>query len=566
MSTGPDARPNATSYDVEGLVAEAWAGRIRVPRFQRDFRWGRQDVIRLFDSILRGYPIGSLLLWVRPAPAQDLTLGTLDVSAPALETALWVVDGQQRLTSLANALHESGARDPRFALAYDLRNRTVGGRPSQHSPWIIPLPVIFDLPKLIRWFAEHPEVADHLDAASAVTRTIRQFTVPAYQVSQHDERVLRDIFDRMNNYGKRLSRAEVFSALFADEESIRDERLTVDLIARRVEIDRGFGQIDDDTVLLAILARRGPNVMREIRNEFDEGRRGQVDFPGEDRDTAYQAGGEALRRAVGFLQDQAGVPHISFLPYRYLLVVLSRFFAHHPEPHPRNLRLLRRWFWRAAVTGPGAFAGGTTGGTRILCARIRPGDEGGSVQGLLQTCDEADARTPSLDRFRTNSAESKIILCSWWHSEPRSLTTGQRYERTGLSTLLADRATAAEVVTKILSHRQVPERHRHGAANRMLVVSDEDNRDELDSLVERRPAHLDEATWRAVLASHSLDETMVGDLAEGRFAAFLDTRQEALARTLRGFLARMCEWNFEDTPPLEDMILEDLDGDDDGHS
>jgi HipA N-terminal domain len=94
------------------------------------------------------------------------------------------------VTSLANALHESGAR---FALAYDLWSRTFVPLPAQPIPWVIPLPVLFDLQKLIRWFADNPEVADRLDEASAVTRTIRQFTVPAYQVVQGDEQVLQTL-------------------------------------------------------------------------------------------------------------------------------------------------------------------------------------------------------------------------------------------------------------------------------------------------------------------------------------------------------------------------------------
>ncbi|MFF0307419.1 DUF262 domain-containing protein [Streptosporangium sp. NPDC004379] len=135
MSTGLETRPSATTYDVEKLVGMAWRGQIRVPHFQRDFRWGREDVIRLFDSIVKGYPVGSLLLWVRPATEQTLTLGTLRIDAPRMDQSLWVVDGQQRITSLANALHEEGARETRFALAYDLRTEnSFPGHPLKIHP------------------------------------------------------------------------------------------------------------------------------------------------------------------------------------------------------------------------------------------------------------------------------------------------------------------------------------------------------------------------------------------------------------------------------------------------
>lgn len=121
MDTEVGSRPSATTLDVEDLVAMAWSGKIRVPHFQRDFRWGWEDVRRLFDSIVKGYPIGSLLLWTRSSPKQELNLGALRIKAAATSEAYWVVDGQQRLTSLANALHKDGQSDPRFALAYNLK-------------------------------------------------------------------------------------------------------------------------------------------------------------------------------------------------------------------------------------------------------------------------------------------------------------------------------------------------------------------------------------------------------------------------------------------------------------
>ncbi|WP_242419513.1 DUF262 domain-containing protein, partial [Frankia sp. CpI1-P] len=95
MSTdGLGTQPSATTYELEDLVAQAWQGRVRVPHFQRDFRWGSQDVVRLFDSIIKGYPIGSLLLWVRHSGVESVTLGELRIAAPEGENTFWVVDGQ----------------------------------------------------------------------------------------------------------------------------------------------------------------------------------------------------------------------------------------------------------------------------------------------------------------------------------------------------------------------------------------------------------------------------------------------------------------------------------------
>lgn len=427
-----NSQSTATTLDVEGLVSMDWAGKIRVPRFQRSFRWSWEDVRRLFDSIVRGYPIGSLLLWTRSAPAQTLQLGQLTIEAPADSEALWVVDGQQRITSLANALHPDEQIDKRFALAYDLRKKEFIRTPGVSDPLVIPLPVLFDLHSLLVWFSKHPEVASHIDQANAITRQLRQYEVPAYKVSQDDPKVLQDIFDRMNNYGKRLSRAEVFSALNTREE---DDGQAIKIISDRISADLRFGAIDDDTVLQAVLARRGPDVRRDIRHEFDaEGDEG--------RDAAFKAGEEALRRAVTFLQFDCFVPHITLLAYRYLLVTLTCLFAHHPNPDSRNRRLLRRWYWRAAVAGPQQFKGGTAATARLLCGRVDADDLSGSVQGLLDLAAQDHRRTLELRGFATHQAATKMVLCSWWASGPRSPETGAQYEIGELADVLTDQTTA----------------------------------------------------------------------------------------------------------------------------
>jgi uncharacterized protein with ParB-like and HNH nuclease domain len=63
MTTTSFSQPSATTLVLADVVQQALAGRMRVPHFQRGLKWQFEDVRRLFDSIRRGYPIGSLLLW-----------------------------------------------------------------------------------------------------------------------------------------------------------------------------------------------------------------------------------------------------------------------------------------------------------------------------------------------------------------------------------------------------------------------------------------------------------------------------------------------------------------------
>ena len=57
----PIVKPDAVF--IEDLLDELNTGKLRIPNFQRPFVWKPLDMLALFDSIYKGYPIGSLLFW-----------------------------------------------------------------------------------------------------------------------------------------------------------------------------------------------------------------------------------------------------------------------------------------------------------------------------------------------------------------------------------------------------------------------------------------------------------------------------------------------------------------------
>lgn len=553
MSEQPITKPNASTFSLEDLVGAVLEGRVRIPEFQRAFRWQWEDVRRLLDSIVRGYPIGSLLLWERPADAIRLTLGALEIDAPEVRDALWVVDGQQRLTSLACALHDAGNKDGRFATSYDLASKTFK-RAQEDQPHSLPLPIVFDLQRLIKWFSEHPESAVYFDEATRAAKAIRQYSIPAYIVKQQNEAVLRDIFDRMNNYGKRLTRAEVFSALHAGEHGKAPPRTLPDII-EHIDAKFGFGRLDDDTVLRAVLARRGPDVTRDIRAEFGS-ERASREFADETVDDAYRGGEEALSSAVAFLQEDAGVPHFGFLTYRYLLVVLTRFFAHHPMPSARNRALLRRWYWRAAMVGPEVFSGWTQA-MRALASNIVTTDESESIQQLLRAVNPHKLKWPDVQKFRSNSAASHMFLCALWSLGPYSVLNGEPYGQALLSQALEGRRTATDIVYAIL--RRDPEGGRVRAANRCILLGDDSPEDARNRFTNEPIDPKDKCDWEQILRSHCLDSVCSSHLRNAQNAAFLEHRTRLVQSATNAFLARMTECQLEDTPPLDELDLDDLD-------
>ncbi len=80
--------------DIVRHIDDATLGKLNVPEFQRKYVWRASKVADLVDSLWRGYPIGTLLLWESLYESPRTALGD---QGPKL----WVVDGQQRVTSLA---------------------------------------------------------------------------------------------------------------------------------------------------------------------------------------------------------------------------------------------------------------------------------------------------------------------------------------------------------------------------------------------------------------------------------------------------------------------------------
>lgn len=90
------------NISLQTIVKNIDDGEYVIPKFQRGFVWNITDVESLGDSIVRGYPIGSLLTME--------VAGTLDIeytpikthnASVAKENKNYLLDGQQRITAIA---------------------------------------------------------------------------------------------------------------------------------------------------------------------------------------------------------------------------------------------------------------------------------------------------------------------------------------------------------------------------------------------------------------------------------------------------------------------------------
>jgi hypothetical protein len=85
---------------VGSLVTMIKDGELRLPEMQRRYVWPATRVRDLLDSLYRGYPSGTILVWEtdREMPSRDLAV---EQEASPFKGHKLLLDGQQRLTSLS---------------------------------------------------------------------------------------------------------------------------------------------------------------------------------------------------------------------------------------------------------------------------------------------------------------------------------------------------------------------------------------------------------------------------------------------------------------------------------
>jgi len=108
---------------VAKVLANIHTKKYVLPAIQREFVWGTGQIRALFDSLMRGYPIGAFLFWnIDEAHVGDFTFYEFitdyheknNPHAPIAHVAKGkgitaILDGQQRLTALNVGLYGSHA-------------------------------------------------------------------------------------------------------------------------------------------------------------------------------------------------------------------------------------------------------------------------------------------------------------------------------------------------------------------------------------------------------------------------------------------------------------------------
>jgi hypothetical protein len=335
------------------------SGEAVLPDFQRDFDWGEADVRSLIVTILSGWPAGSLLV-MDATGAFFRVRGFEDGPEPADPAQTIVLDGQQRLTALYQALYDVGG----YVYALDtsvigddgaegLEDAVVSYKrgewdsdlrdlQAQRKAQLIPLYALVSAADYFTWRdkllatareSEKDALYQRLtDLYRGLLAEAHKYEFPVVNIgSGLEPAAVARIFERVNRTGMRLNAFDLVVARVYDPTwNLRDhwERARTESNL----LDAFLGE-DGMPVLQTIALRYEQNVRQRAVLELSR------QLIRERWDDTIDAVGEALR----FLLTRCGVSKAEWLPYRIMILPLAALaFDYNLEDH---VKTLRQWFW-----------------------------------------------------------------------------------------------------------------------------------------------------------------------------------------------------------------------------
>ena len=458
------------------LLAELDSGQLALPDFQRTFVWAPDETRELLVSMIRSFPAGALL-FLQGGHATFKARAAEGAPALTGRPSFLVLDGQQRLTSLYQAIY--GVGDSRFFL--DLGALLAGADvdqavkvfsaeraaplekiEAQARTLLMPLAAVRDF-GAARWRDDvvprrddddRERVRDLLRAIEyACIDPLVKYAFPVTMLPEATPlEAVCTIFETLNRTGRPLSPFELISArAFAGGHSLYDLWNG----ARERHPILGDFDVKPYYLLQCIALRLGVSCKRRF----------VISLPADDIARGWESAVTSMAAVLTLLRDECGVLTPKWLPYEPMLIPLATVWNEVEAttgPAQGAMRSkLKRWFWCASFTG--------------------------EYESSSATLAERDA--PVIKSWLTGGDEPQAVRAFEWNPERwRTVTTRQQglYRATIALTLLQrprDFHTGAPLTPELIEAGKVDDHHLFPRAYLRSVGKG----DTVDSVLESLP-------------------------------------------------------------------------------
>lgn len=345
--------------------------KILIPTFQREFVWEPENIKKLWDSIYRFYPIGSILYWITDSYLHThRKLGGFEFphdedTVRKFKEWAYVLDGQQRATSLLVSIlggHGKVKDDENFdyTLYFDTTDATfffankLDKRKSKVNPeFLIRLK---DVPKgdfldFYEKISKEEGINDKIKSnIKQLFRVFSDYKLVLIKIQGVNVDEVCEIFERINQEGKKLDPVDIIVArTYRNENLAKNIKLFYlrnnlkDLKGFLIDSGNRFQNLDDLSIIqmISICLRKEE---QGTRKSFGITPKALSNLKTEDLEDNWIDYQKSIFETIKFLVDQK-IQGPDMLPYGYLLFPLCHYFHHNKSP---NRQVAKQWFWRTA--------------------------------------------------------------------------------------------------------------------------------------------------------------------------------------------------------------------------
>jgi hypothetical protein len=378
-----------TDITVRELVDKVQRGELTLPEMQRRYVWPATRVRDLLDSLYRGYPSGTILVWETDEDIETRQLAVRSTKNPTTSQKLLLLDGQQRVTSLSailegqpvqvrnrrrpidilfNLEHPTGAptevtevdendtnsdaeeiEDEEISerdIQEEMRKRTfvVASRALQNDPvWVLVSDIFKKTDKEILKPIGITSDDERWDKYSARLQQIRKISDYPYVMHVLEKDMsyeeVTEIFVRVNSLGIKLRGSDLALAQITSR-----WKGFMGLIEK---FATEFGD-DSDYILESGLPVRSLVVFATHQSRF----RTVGKISKETLEESWRSAMNGLRFAINFLRSNAGIDNLKFLSSPFLLIPIAVYATLNDEKlNPEEEKTLLRWFYLAHMRG-----------------------------------------------------------------------------------------------------------------------------------------------------------------------------------------------------------------------
>ncbi len=397
-------------YNLRQLVGFIESKHVAVPEFQRGFVWKTAQVKKLFDSLIKQYPVGSFILW---ETNKHIDARTLD-GEKLPQRKFLILDGQQRMASIYYLCRQKKFVEPHVK---DKFHETCDNR-ERH---------VIDFEKFYIDRDENGAVLEYARESSCkldfnkFARLVRNsYRFPVITISLNDYRHAIEVFERINQAGTRISTESIFLSETWNRHSNIGKILRTWKRQNVGSLTRGIDTvifIHVFAIILQLEKRKqqtveiGITALKKIAEEVHQNASNKYS-------KIFKEVVSSVARAVQYLKQEYEIVSLGELPSQTMITVLTIFFYYHKKALTKKQAIeLRKWFWRSSLANR-YIGSGYSQNISVDAKKMRDLAQHNKELNIPKASTKVFAKVKGVDIRAGRSTYRNIIKQALWQQAP----------------------------------------------------------------------------------------------------------------------------------------------------